>query len=60
MSKELREEFAKVKGEALEVIAKAKQENRDLTGEEKQANEQRFARCSQIKAQLDEEVKLPA
>ena len=60
MSKELREEFNRVKAEALEIVNKAKAENRDLSAEEKEANDKRFSRLDQIKRQLDEEARFAA
>lgn len=54
----LHEEFASVKAEASTVIEKAKSENRDLTGEEREANEKRFARLDSIKAMVADENRL--
>jgi HK97 family phage major capsid protein len=53
----LREEFAKVQKEALDVIAGAEKDSRDLTGEENEANEKRFARLTTIKRTIDDAAK---
>lgn len=57
MSAELREEFNKVKAESLSVINKAKAESRDLTAEEREQNDRRFARLDEIKSILKAEEK---
>lgn len=57
MSAQLREEFETVRKSALDVIHKAQQEKRELTAEEMQENDRRFARCDQIRTQIDEEAK---
>lgn len=53
----LHEEFAKIKNEASELVAKAKTESRDFTPEEKDANTARFARLDSIKNILEAEEK---
>jgi len=47
-TKALREEFSKVQTEAQALISAAAVANRDLTAEEKEANDKRFARMDQI------------
>ncbi len=46
----LHEEFASVKAEAIALINTAKTANRDLTAEERESNDKRFARLDAIKA----------
>jgi HK97 family phage major capsid protein len=54
----LREEFEAVKAEATAVIELAKNEKRDLTGEERQANEKRFSRLDAIQRISTDEKRL--
>jgi HK97 family phage major capsid protein len=53
----LHEEFNSVKKEAIDLINKAKAESRDLTAEEKESNDKRFARLDAIKNILTSEQK---
>ena len=55
--KTLREEFAAKKAEAEAVVKKAVDESRDLSAEEKTANDARFARCDAIKKIIDERTR---
>jgi HK97 family phage major capsid protein len=53
----LREEFAATHAEAATVIETAGTEGRDLTADEKAANEKRFARLETIKNVIDDQMK---
>lgn len=55
--KQLREEFARIHTEAGSVIASAETANRDLTADEKGANEKRFARLATIQSLIAEKGK---
>lgn len=55
--KQLREEFGTLKTEADGVINLATTESRELTADEKTANERRFSRMTAIKAILDEDAR---
>lgn len=55
--KELREEFAKLHGEAKAVVDAAAAASRELTADEQTANDTRFARMKVIKGLLDEDNK---
>ena len=50
--KDLHEEFAKLKNDAIATVAKAKAEDRDLTPEERETQDRLFARCDVIKGML--------
>jgi HK97 family phage major capsid protein len=57
MSKKLKDEMLATRDEALNLVKKAQEEGRDITAEEKTANEKRYSRCMTIKGQLEEEQK---
>jgi HK97 family phage major capsid protein len=59
-TKELREEFARLHGEATAIIEAAATEKRELKDEEKTANDTRFARMNQIKQAMDEHTRFAA
>lgn len=58
MPTDIREEFNTLKTEATAVIEKAKTENRDLTSEEREGNDKRFARLDAIQHIVSDEHKL--
>lgn len=53
----MREEFTRLHTEATGVIEAAAKDNRELTDDEKKANEKRFNRMNAIKTTLDEKAK---
>jgi HK97 family phage major capsid protein len=53
--KDLHEEFAKLKSEVIDAVNKAKAEDRNLSPDEQQEQERRFARCDAIKSLLTQE-----